>query len=595
MKNKNKKPNIISRWYKLAEPSKSLWFWQTITYILYVIFYTIITIFAARTINCMYEGNWKWAFINLGIELLTLVLRYIFLHFEYIAYGKQHIHIRKVVAKKIYNKILSCESNKIKNFTKEKLINISLSNISYIAEFPDPVAKFIAILIQVIITLVIIFVANIWAGLIVIVVGVINFFVYYFYNKKMGKIMLEQHEKNDEVFQSYNKIIDGRAVINEFASKEKYEGEILDNVDKYSKAYARYYNVYSLKVNINCAVWNVIIYGVTALMLYFVSQGTLAIEVYLVIIPYLSSGTTKLTELFDKSSFLENMRVDVDRVNLILGLSDKELIQYGEINAETIGYNLGLISVNYENADKSSENYGVLKDVDISFKMNAINLIKGSKGSGKRLIFNLLRRYIKPQSGTVLLDNLDLYSYNEATFKSHIYYCSSHPTFIKGSIKENLLLANKDFKKIVDVCKNVEVYDVIMAMPNGFDTQISDIKASSTLFLIGLARAVLSNCKILMVYELPEDCPPIFRKKVKNLLKNYYIDKTIIIFSHSDVYDDISELIYEISNGKVKKVLTGQKEAPRKKEKVIDSDESLKIDNLKSAKKKTRKENQQKK
>ena len=166
-------------------------------------------------------------------------------------------------------------------------------------------------------------------------------------------------------------------------------------------------------------------------MLYFVSQGTLAIEVYLVIIPYLSSGTTKLTELFDKSSFLENMRVDVDRVNLILGLSDKELIQYGEINAETIGYNLGLISVNYENADKSSENYGVLKDVDISFKMNAINLIKGSKGSGKRLIFNLLRRYIKPQSGTVLLDNLDLYSYNEATFKSHIYYCSSIQHLLK--------------------------------------------------------------------------------------------------------------------------------------------------------------------
>ena len=77
------------------------------------------------------------------------------------------------------------------------------------------------------------------------------------------------------------------------------------------------------------------------------------------------------------------------------------------------------------------------------------------------------------------------------------------------------------------------------------------------------------------------------------MLKNYYIDKTIIIFSHSDVYDDISELIYEISNGKVKKVLAGQKETPRKKE--IGSDKSLKLDNLKSAKKKTRKENQQKK
>ena len=144
-----------------------------------------------------------------------------------------------------------------------------------------------------------------------------------------------------------------------------------------------------------------------------------------------------------------------------------------------------------------------------------------------------------------------MYDYNPKTFKNHIDYCASHPTFINGSIKENLLLANKDFNKVVEVCKNLDVFDTIEELQNGFDTNIYEIKNTSFLFLLGLVRALLSNCKILMIYEIPQDAPENFRKHLIDFLKKFKIDKTILLFTHTNKYDELATTVYAVKNGEV--------------------------------------------
>lgn len=548
MKTNKRKDNILKRWWKLCEPHKGVFLGQILTYIGYTIFLSLITIFAAKTINCMYQSDWRGAFMFLAFELFTIIARNVFMHFEYTYYGKMHIHIRRVVANKLYNKLLSTKSSAMKEITVEKIINISLNNMTNMAEFPDAVASFIAYSFQVVFTLVTVFVSNWLAGLIVAAIGVLNFFVYIKINKKLGSIMLERHETKDKIYDSYYKVVEGRSVINELGMKRKYKKELLDSVDGFGKAYAKYYKVYSFKQNLYYAIWNVLVYMITALMLYFVSKGDLEITIYLIIIPYLTTCTDKLNTLFDKSSNLENMRVDVDRVNLILELNDRQLIKYGKVNADDSVYNLSLVDVNYEkDADKTK-----LKNVDMSFAMNGINVVKGERESGKRIVFDLLRRFKKPDSGVVLLDNLNLYDYNPKTFKNHIDYCSSHPLFIKGTIKENLNLVEKSIKKIEEACKKVGVLSMINKLPKKFNTKIEEIGSSGMLFLIGLARAILSKCNILMIYEIPQDTDEEFRKNVIELLTKQKVDKTVIIFTHTNEYDEIANLVFKVENQTVK-------------------------------------------
>lgn len=556
-----KKKNIFVRWYKLTNPHKGYWAGQIISYMTYAVFLTVLAIFAARTINCMYEKDWLNAFINLGLELATIIIRNVAMHIEYYFYNKQIYHIRRNVAQKVYNKILLCENAGMKKLSKEKIINIALNNMSELSEFPDAVAQATSYTMQVAITIITVFIANYMAGLIVAALGVVNFFVFYNFNKKLGKVLLDRHEKKDEIYKSYEKVIDGREVINELKVNDQYQSELVTNVEKFSKAYGRYYTIASYKNNIYYTVWNVVVYAITAFLLYFVSKGGLDITIYLIIVPYIKTCTEKLTNLFDKFSAVENMRVDVDRVNLILGLNDKQLVKYGKLDATNEGYNLGLIDVSCKGG---VEEGGTLTSVDISFKMGGINIIKGESGSGKRVIFNLLRRHIKPDEGKVLLDNLDLFDYNEKTFKNHIDFCASHPTFLKGTIEQNLLLANKDFTKVKEACDKVGVTEFIEKLPNGFKTQIEDIDIPGVYFLLGLARAILSNCKTLMIYELPHDTPQEYQNKIIRLLTEFRLDKTIILFTHSDNYDFLADMIYEINNGKVKNIKVNKNKQIRK-------------------------------
>lgn len=547
---KNKKENIIKRWYKLAEPSKSVLAMQILSYSFYAVFYTITSYFAAFTINSLYEGDWKMAYIYLAIEFLLILLRNVALHLEFKFYGDNHVIVRCNVAKKIYQKILKCERKSSTSFSKEKIISTTVNNMEYIGEFADTIAVFCSDIIQFAVMFFIMISLNVWAGLIVTIVGIINFFALNFLNKKLRQSTAMRHEEKDNVLISYNKIIDGRDIITELKANETYEEQITKSVEKYAKAYADYYKFYSYREYVYFAIWNVMIYLATAVMIYFVSDGTLGMEAYLVIVPYLSNSITRLNKVYNSAENFGKMKVDVERVSLILNLTDKELIQYGKIN-DAPGYNLGLIEVNYRNDDKTSAFYGNLINADISFMMNKINVIKGKRGSGKRIIFNLLRRYIKPDKGIILLDNLNLFDYEENNFKKNINYCSSHPTFIKGSIKENLLVTKCSFAKIKDMCKKVGVYETIESLPESFDTDISKITSSSTNFLIGLVRAALSDCKVLMIYEIPEDAPAHFRNNIKQLIKNNETNKTIILFTHSNSYNDIYDIMYCIEDGKI--------------------------------------------
>ncbi len=543
----NKNENIIKRWYKLCQPNKTAWTLQILCYIIYAVIYASMTIFAAKTINCLYNANWQGAFFWLGIELLDIVLRNYILHLEYKCYCKVYSSIRLNITKKIYDKIFNSDEKHLKKLSTEKIINIAQNNMGEACEFPEYIANTLSYLVQVIIAIVTIYISNWFAGLIVTVLGVINFFVYRYFNVKLGKLLKKRYETKDNSFKEYSNILSGKNVIEELDAKEDYKNKLLGHIDDFNKEYKKYYINSSYQNNLYYIVWNIVVYSITALLIYFVTQGSLELGIYLIIVPYLTSCTEKLNTLYSKFGGVEKVRVDVDRINLILSLNEKQMIQYGNVNKMCEGYNLGFIDVSVNAANVQ------LKNIDISFKMNAVNIIKGERGSGKRAIFDMLRRRIKPNSGEVLLDNLNLYDYNVKTFKNHIDYCSSHPIFINGTVKENLLIANNDFNFITSQVQELGLEKVINSLPYGYDTNISDITEEESRFWIGVIRASLSKCKILMIYEYPEKVSPDFSTILQNIISTCEIDKrTLIVFTHNDSYDNLAQAIYEIKNGKVK-------------------------------------------
>ena len=126
------------------------------------------------------------------------------------------------------------------------------------------------------------------------------------------------------------------------------------------------------------------------------------------------------------------------------------------------------------------------------------------------------------------------------------------------------------------MCDKVGILNAIERLPDGFNCQVIDVTSSEILFFLGMARSLLSNPSILMIYELPQDASPDFIYHFRKVIKKLAKEKTIIFFTHSEEFDDIAGLVYEINGGnasvvqkqKIEEVLVSvHEEKPKRKRK----------------------------
>ena len=94
--------------------------------------------------------------------------------------------------------MLTIKDDELKKVSKEKVINIALNNLGNAAEFADAIAIFVAYIAQVVLILWVVFTSNVLAGIIIMCIGVLNFFAYLLFNKKLGKILLKRNEYNEK-------------------------------------------------------------------------------------------------------------------------------------------------------------------------------------------------------------------------------------------------------------------------------------------------------------------------------------------------------------------------------------------------------------
>jgi len=156
--------------------------------------------------------------------------------------------------------------------------------------------------------------------------------------------------------------------------------------------------------------------------------------------------------------------------------------------------------------------------------------------------------------GYDLLNNININEFTKKAFNSNIYYTTAKPDFIDGSIMENLQAINRNKNKIYDVCKRLDIYNDIKNLPHGFNSKIDSTLTRAQKFLIGLARALLSDCSTLLIYELPNSLTQHDKDKISSILWQLSKKRTIVLFTHTDEFRQIAKTTYLIEDGQVKDV-----------------------------------------
>lgn len=101
----------------------------------------------------------------------------------------------------------------------------------------------------------------------------------------------------------------------------------------------------------------------------------------------------------------------------------------------------------------------------------------GASGCGKSTIVPLIERFYDSDTGAIYLDGMDVSTIKLMNYRSFISLVSKEPTLFEGTLRENILLGVDSERvtedELTQACKDANIYDFIMSLPNGFETMIA--------------------------------------------------------------------------------------------------------------------------
>ncbi|KAE8139350.1 P-loop containing nucleoside triphosphate hydrolase protein [Aspergillus pseudotamarii] len=168
----------------------------------------------------------------------------------------------------------------------------------------------------------------------------------------------------------------------------------------------------------------------------------------------------------------------------------------------------------------------------------------GPSGSGKSTIISLLERFYDPVAGTIMLDGHDIQTLNLRWLRQQMSLVSQEPRLFATTIAENIRygIIGSRFEKesTYEIRKRVEAaarmanaHDFIMALPNGYDTNIESFSLSGgQKQRIAIARAIIKDPKILLLDEATSALDTKSEKLVQAALDKASKGRTTIVIAH---------------------------------------------------------------
>ena len=240
---------------------------------------------------------------------------------------------------------------------------------------------------------------------------------------------------------------------------------------------------------------------------------------------YIASFVTPIRKLANFSELYANGTAGFERFREIMRTEPElrdapDAVDLGRPRGE-IGVTDG--SFSYEG------DLAVLHDVSLQIPAGQTVAIVGPSGGGKSTLCQLIPRFYDVSSGSITIDGLDV--------RSSIGIVQQEVFLFADSILENIRYGKPDAEmdEIVEAAKRAEIYDDIMAMPDGFDTYVGErgtLLSGGQKQRIAIARIFLKNPPILILDEATSALDTLTESKIQHAFDELAKNRTTLIIAH---------------------------------------------------------------
>ena len=198
--------------------------------------------------------------------------------------------------------------------------------------------------------------------------------------------------------------------------------------------------------------------------------------------------------------------------------------------------------------------FELFKQVNLSIRKGELIGLTGASGSGKSTLVKILLRLYKADSGKIIVDGEEISDRNELSWQQLIGYVGQQPYILKGTIAENVALAEVDDLnegKIIESLTLAGLHDFANQNMLSYNVGEGGIKISEgQKQRLAIARVIYKGNKIIILDEstsaLDEETERKVLETLKELANNTF---SILIIAHRKSILEACNRVYQLENG----------------------------------------------
>ena len=212
-----------------------------------------------------------------------------------------------------------------------------------------------------------------------------------------------------------------------------------------------------------------------------------------------------------------------------------------------------LRNVSYSYSDDAQP---ILDSLNVQIPHGQNVALVGKMGSGKSTIARIISGSLKPTSGNVLIDDIDLQQLDEADLIENMGIMPQDAWLFSGSIQDNITAGRSKFsdEEVINASKISTANEFISKIPQGYEFEVKEKGvglSGGQKQALCLARTLLNNPNLILLDEPTSSMDQQTETKVVENLYRYSVDKTMIVITHRNALLSICDRVLVIEDGKI--------------------------------------------